>query len=89
MQDNDDESSEEGSSNELMRRQNERHQLKKHILEQQVQDIREVNARMDSGDYTPATLTRLKHLLLLEECNGLWDIIPISKAITHLHEHPP
>ena len=89
MQDNDDESSEEDSSGELMRRQNERHQLKKHILEQQVQDIREVIARMDSGDYTPATLTRLKHLLLLEECNGLWDIIPISKAITYLHEHPP
>jgi len=72
---------------ELMRRQNERHRLKEQILEQQVKEMKELIANMDSS--SPATLTRVKHLLLLEECNGLWDIIPISKAINYLHEHPP
>ena len=29
------------------------------------------------------------HLYLLEECNSMWDIIPISRAINYLHENPP
>ena len=29
------------------------------------------------------------HLLLLEECNAMWDVIAISKAINYLHENDP
>jgi len=72
---------------ELMRRQNERQQLKKQILDNQVKELKELTANMDSS--SPADITRVKHLLLLEECNGLWDIVPISKAINYLHENPP
>jgi hypothetical protein len=38
---------------------------------------------------TPDAVTRVQHLLLLEECNGMWDVIPISRAINYLHENPP
>jgi hypothetical protein len=47
------------------------------ILEDQVQELRS----------RPNEL-RLNHIKMLEECNSD-DIIPLSKAINHLHDNPP
>jgi len=70
----------------------EKHALAKKILDDQVHELRKLRQSYPDLDAptTPVTAsTRIKHLVLLEECNNMWDVIPLSKAINHLHESFP
>lgn len=62
----------------LSREREEKQRLTKQILDDQVQELRS----------RPNEL-RLDHIKMLEECNSMWDIIPLSKAINYLHDNPP
>ena len=74
----------------LVRRQTEKHELTKKILESQVRELRDLHLDFpgDTGPH-PTIDTRRKHLQLLEECNSMWDVIPLSKAINYLNENYP